>query len=108
MRLWQCEAGPPLTFMARPVPACSHQGKGRKCTSSIDLTRNNGYKWVLKLGGAEPGRAQSGAQREVGRPGPLVQRTRGPFSAQTIREVGIILLHQQIFILVKTFKLFTD
>lgn len=82
----------PLTSVARPVPECSHQGKGQKRTSSIDLTPSNDYKWVFKLGKAEQGGAQSGTWREQGRgiyQGLPHGSIRGPFSIQTIQEVGI-------------------
>lgn len=101
----------PVTSVARPVSACSHQGKGRKCASSIDLTR----KWWLQMGfkagrdwmgwGSKRSLERSGRSRAIaaGVPG-----HRAPFSVQTIREVDIILLQQQMFILVQTFKFFTD
>lgn len=82
----------PLTSVARPIPACSHQGKGWKCTSSIDLTPSNDYKWVFKLGKAGPGGAQSGAWGERSRgtyQGLPHGCIRGPFSIQTTREVSI-------------------
>ena len=38
MGLRQREAGPPLTSVARPAPACSRQSKGRECISSPNMT----------------------------------------------------------------------